>query len=259
MEFNIGKHCSLQECKQLDFLPFECDACKKIFCLEHRTSEAHKCPNQNRDIEENKVNTQDISKSKHSYSCQKSGCKGHELIEIRCISCRLRFCVKHRLEQDHSCKGLQKGQSRLLTPKNSITTNNPTIGTGSQSSKTATVTKPKIQVSPNTTILIRLTNGDVMRQVFETSATLSIVHQFIDENRTDGDCEYTMRTTFPVHIFSEQDDNKTLQQLQLVPSGTIILKATQKISITDNVPPAQQPQEEPSFVQSLLSYLNPFG
>ena len=41
---SIGTHCSLSECHQIDFLPFCCDACDRVFCLEHRTYSAHSCP-----------------------------------------------------------------------------------------------------------------------------------------------------------------------------------------------------------------------
>ncbi|EHH17093.1 hypothetical protein EGK_13400 [Macaca mulatta] len=45
MEFpDLGKHCSEKTCKQLDFLPVKCDACKQDFCKDHFTYAAHKCP-----------------------------------------------------------------------------------------------------------------------------------------------------------------------------------------------------------------------
>lgn len=45
MEFaHIGTRCSVPSCKQHDFLPFTCDACKKVFCLEHRQYIDHSCP-----------------------------------------------------------------------------------------------------------------------------------------------------------------------------------------------------------------------
>src|SRR5690606_13745246 len=37
---------------------------------------------------------------------------------------------------------------------------------------------------------------------------------------------YNMRTTFPPRVFQQSDYNKTLQELQLVPSGTIILQVS---------------------------------
>ncbi len=40
---SLGQHCSAEECHQLDFLPFDCDACGKVFCLDHRSYKAHRC------------------------------------------------------------------------------------------------------------------------------------------------------------------------------------------------------------------------
>ncbi|GLE08455.1 hypothetical protein PINS_up019638 [Pythium insidiosum] len=42
---DIGAHCSMAECRQQDFLPFTCDCCERVFCLEHRTYDGHACPN----------------------------------------------------------------------------------------------------------------------------------------------------------------------------------------------------------------------
>lgn len=42
---SIGEHCSVSHCGQVDFLPFKCDCCNRIFCLEHRSYAAHACPN----------------------------------------------------------------------------------------------------------------------------------------------------------------------------------------------------------------------
>ncbi|PKA54399.1 Zinc finger AN1 domain-containing stress-associated protein 12 [Apostasia shenzhenica] len=45
---DLGDHCQHDDCHQLDFLPFTCEACGKIFCLEHRTYRAHGCPSADR-------------------------------------------------------------------------------------------------------------------------------------------------------------------------------------------------------------------
>lgn len=37
-------HCSVGACSQVDFLPFTCDCCRSVFCLAHRTYDAHECP-----------------------------------------------------------------------------------------------------------------------------------------------------------------------------------------------------------------------
>ncbi|WMV17504.1 hypothetical protein MTR67_010889 [Solanum verrucosum] len=63
---DLGKHCQLSDCHQLDFLPFTCHACQKsltyttelggkenvvliqtsvqVFCVEHRSCKSHECP-----------------------------------------------------------------------------------------------------------------------------------------------------------------------------------------------------------------------
>ncbi|PNH09481.1 Zinc finger AN1 and C2H2 domain-containing stress-associated protein 16 [Tetrabaena socialis] len=40
----VGEHCSRLDCRQVDFLPFKCDCCSRIYCLEHRSYSAHACP-----------------------------------------------------------------------------------------------------------------------------------------------------------------------------------------------------------------------
>ncbi|KAJ0791966.1 putative transcription factor C2H2 family [Helianthus annuus] len=63
---DLGKHCSVDDCKLIDFLPFTCDCCNKlnllrtieflylhgvlyfVFCLEHRSYITHNCPKANK-------------------------------------------------------------------------------------------------------------------------------------------------------------------------------------------------------------------
>jgi hypothetical protein len=40
----LERRCNLPSCSQTDFLPFTCDCCTRVFCLEHRTYDAHSCP-----------------------------------------------------------------------------------------------------------------------------------------------------------------------------------------------------------------------
>ncbi|KAH0435974.1 hypothetical protein IEQ34_026493 [Dendrobium chrysotoxum] len=40
----LGKHCGVEECELIDFLPFNCDRCDQVFCLHHRNSTEHLCP-----------------------------------------------------------------------------------------------------------------------------------------------------------------------------------------------------------------------
>ncbi|CAL9224670.1 unnamed protein product, partial [Arabidopsis halleri] len=41
---DLGKHCSVDVCKQIDFMPFTCDRCLQVLCLDHRSYMKHDCP-----------------------------------------------------------------------------------------------------------------------------------------------------------------------------------------------------------------------
>jgi len=130
MELDIGKHCEVVECKQIDFLPFVCSGCKKITCLEHRTYDSHKCPNANH--KDKQIDTcplceqpisikkgedinliverhilagckSDTKERQKNSRCSSRGCKNHELIPFKCKQCNKNFCVSHRNQLDHRC------------------------------------------------------------------------------------------------------------------------------------------------------------
>lgn len=134
MEFpSLGTHCALSTCSKLDFLPFECDACHKIFCLEHKTYEQHGCTdNFSKDVrvpvcplcnqlvpvnrgedpnakvdEHIQKDCKSDEKAKKAYSnrCSFPGCKKKELVPVTCSICQKNFCLKHRFETSHNCTG----------------------------------------------------------------------------------------------------------------------------------------------------------
>lgn len=44
MEFpDFGKQCAHKDCKQLDFLPVQCDHCQAMFCKDHSRADSHEC------------------------------------------------------------------------------------------------------------------------------------------------------------------------------------------------------------------------
>jgi predicted nucleic acid binding AN1-type Zn finger protein len=129
---NLGKYCSFKDCQQLDFLPFVCDRCKRVYCLEHRDYQAHKCDNvfkneapacplchqvltvpkdedinvvMNRHIEEG---CPEVKREKTMHPCSVSHCKNTEIVPIYCDNCRRKFCFMHRFPEQHHCPSLPK-------------------------------------------------------------------------------------------------------------------------------------------------------
>lgn len=139
MEFpNLGEHCQETTCNTLDFLPFKCDACQKIFCKNHFNYNKHNCnslsvknkdfqvpicPLCNQPVPFKRNELPDIMMSAHidrdcksdpaedrrrqifNNKCFKKGCKKKELLPFVCNRCKNNYCIRHRNEIDHECAG----------------------------------------------------------------------------------------------------------------------------------------------------------
>ena len=47
---DIGDRCSLQDCKEFDFLQVKCDRCARVYCKNHILLDLHDCSGRYRDI-----------------------------------------------------------------------------------------------------------------------------------------------------------------------------------------------------------------
>ncbi|XAR69460.1 hypothetical protein NMG60_11001043 [Bertholletia excelsa] len=140
---SLGKHCSVDDCKQIDFLPFTCDSCNQVFCLEHRSYIQHQCPKaNNKDVTvvicplcakgvrliagedpniswESHVNIEcdpsNYGTATKKKKCPVRGCR--EVLtfsnKIKCRDCTVEHCLKHRFGPDHNCPGPKKPEPAL--------------------------------------------------------------------------------------------------------------------------------------------------
>ncbi|KAG0500620.1 hypothetical protein HPP92_000692 [Vanilla planifolia] len=153
---NLGKHCSVEDCKLIDFLPFTCDRCDEAFCLQHRSYAKHQCPNANQmdvtvlicplcaqgvrlvpnedpnitwDIHVNgdcdPSNYQKITKKKR---CPVPGCKRNTGIfnTVRCKDCTQEYCLRHRFGPEHKCPGAMKPNTNPRGQKKGYSLSNQT-------------------------------------------------------------------------------------------------------------------------------------
>ncbi|XP_020219148.1 zinc finger AN1 and C2H2 domain-containing stress-associated protein 13 isoform X3 [Cajanus cajan] len=132
---DLGKHCAVSDCKLIDFLPFTCDRCDQVYCLEHRSYIKHQCtkadkrdvtvvicplcakgvrlvPDQDPNITwENHVNTEcdpsNYEKVTKKKKCPVPGCREILVFSntIKCRDCTVDHCLKHRYGPDHKCPG----------------------------------------------------------------------------------------------------------------------------------------------------------
>ncbi|OQR90874.1 hypothetical protein THRCLA_09176 [Thraustotheca clavata] len=147
---DIGKHCSKPGCNQQDFLPFECDCCHGVFCLEHRTYEDHECVHAgakdsraitcplcrgtipltgNMDVNivwENHARNDCKPEKYQENKKAKVRCAAETCREILtasnsvvCSTCHKKVCLRHRFETDHQCTR-RAPSSRLLSTKSTL-------------------------------------------------------------------------------------------------------------------------------------------
>lgn len=70
---------------------------------------------------------------------------------------------------------------------------------------------------------IRLLDGSTLTQTFKAKEQLAAVRLYVDLNRKDGATPFNFMTSFPRRIFAEEDMEKPLQELGLVPSAVLIV------------------------------------
>ncbi|XP_064407905.1 UBX domain-containing protein 1 isoform X2 [Latimeria chalumnae] len=68
---------------------------------------------------------------------------------------------------------------------------------------------------------IRLLDGSTLTQTFRAKEQMAAVRLYVELNRTDGQEPFNLITTFPRRVFTEEDMEKPLQELGLVPSAVL--------------------------------------
>ncbi|XP_074841815.1 AN1-type zinc finger protein 1 isoform X2 [Carettochelys insculpta] len=92
----------------IDFLPFVCDGCSGVFCLQHRSRDSHGCSEVN-------IRHESMKSDQHKpYPCTYTGCNGKELLPVLCPFCKKQFCLRHRHQSDHECEKLDTPQPRMV-------------------------------------------------------------------------------------------------------------------------------------------------
>lgn len=153
MEFgDVGNHCAVESCHRQDFLPYTCDRCSKVFCLQHYRANKHDCEvgdaddvqailcplcnktirfraNQNPDKLWddhflNECTQEQPSEEDTKRTCTAPGCKTRitPSNHITCSTCHAVVCLPHRRAEDHQCdtvKRLQLSRAASLRRVNS--------------------------------------------------------------------------------------------------------------------------------------------
>ncbi|OZJ03185.1 hypothetical protein BZG36_03329 [Bifiguratus adelaidae] len=134
---------------------------------------------------------------------------------------------KRQIEAQIEADKRERLASRSSQANGSSTANSPAISSSQASSRNSLNTSSK---STDCKLVIRQTNGQVLRNTFEAKTTLEGVREWIATHRTDGDVPYILMQSFPNRQFSTGEEASTLRDLGLLPSNTLFMKACRGIS-----------------------------
>ena len=124
--------------------------------------------------------------------------------------------VKAQIEADKAARRAKAGgieQTQPITP--------PIVSPPVQQ---VAATPPKDY--KETRIQIRLPNGKTLIETFNKQEQLAAVRLFVQLKQGEspaGVSPFSMMTSFPRKVFNDEDFEKSLEELQLVPSATIMV------------------------------------
>jgi hypothetical protein len=96
------------------------------------------------------------------------------------------------------------------------------------------------RLSEHCAIQARLFDGSTIRNRFSSSDTLSHVRKWVDENRGDSKeayCFKVLLTPLPSKTIDVTEEDKSLQELELAPSATLILLRVPKFRVAYSTSP----------------------
>ncbi|XP_013421616.1 UBX domain-containing protein 1-A [Lingula anatina] len=125
--------------------------------------------------------------------------------------------VKEQIEKDK-----RERAKKFAQAKEADTENQPTVAAPVVTQQEA----PKKDYD-QTRLQIRLSNGQALTQSFGVKEPLQAVRLYVDTHRTDGDGPFSLMTTFPRKVFTDEDMEKPLSVLGLVPSAVVIVSKKQ--------------------------------
>lgn len=124
------------------------------------------------------------------------------------------------LEQIELDKQARREKFGTACPESSSTSSTQPVRPDTVSASVSTVKKEYDQ----TRIQVRLTNGQTLTQTFGSKEELAAVRLYIEMHRTDGSGPFSLMTTFPKKVFGDEDMEKPLYELGLVPSAVLIIR-----------------------------------
>ncbi|KAI5075160.1 hypothetical protein GOP47_0009236 [Adiantum capillus-veneris] len=152
--------------------------------------------------------------------------------------------------------------------QNQIANTNATVSREGRALSSCNEKAPKIRESPEMFLIqVRLTNGKSIRESFNPFDNLAVVKKFVDQNRDDGNDTYSLAMLYPRKVFSQEDMERSLLDLNLEDRATLVVVTTpsqRKLPASESSSmQAAMPQMKDSGtsggIWKIFSYLNPLA
>ena len=80
------------------------------------------------------------------------------------------------------------------------------------------------QLTNKCALAFKLTDGKMLKNIFDSYLTLNDVRKWVDKHRTDGDTPFSFHRNIPRMTFGDADELRSLKDLELPPRSVLILK-----------------------------------
>jgi len=127
---------------------------------------------------------------------------------------KARARVKAQIEQDRKERAAKAEEQKRLREGKAMSNSNSNVSLNSTPSESVDYTETSIQ--------IRIPGMPPIVHDFNSTDTLEKVYEFLLSSKPEF-AGYSLSTTYPRKVFSEQDKSKTLKELDLVPSSVLVL------------------------------------
>lgn len=125
-----------------------------------------------------------------------------------------------------------------------------------QKQEKAELPKPQSPIRPDTVVTriqFRLPSGTPHMGQFDPNSTLGALRNYVMGNINLPFREFSMSISFPRRDLTHEDDNKTLLELELVPTAVILILPLKKSTVTTSVTSAQDVGYFSGFMWSIFA------
>ncbi|KAG6024687.1 hypothetical protein E4U40_003123 [Claviceps sp. LM458 group G5] len=147
--------------------------------------------------------------------------------EVKRVRQRIQDDKEQRRQAARERELLRQGTSPWLESSSSpVAVNNNSAIKNTHKRQPSHPSSTSTRTSEHTSIQVRLFDGSTIRSRFRTASPMRHVRDWVDEARTDGSMPYSLKqllTPLPNRSIDDTEDEKSLGEIGLAPSSTIVL------------------------------------